>query len=88
MSDDNGVQNARRLLEITEEMLRLARTGDWEGLARRSADQERLSRTLFERPVPSEAAAMVAACVGRVLELEQEIIGLATGYRVRTAQGT
>lgn len=74
-------QTARRLLDLTREMLALGWADDWVEFAAREEDRQRLSRDLFATPVPREAAPLVADCIRRVLDLDQELIALAEAQR-------
>lgn len=77
---------ARRLLELTREMLDLGRDGDWVLFAQREEERQNLSRAIFATPVPREAAPAVAECIRRVLDLDQELITLAEAHRDKAAR--
>lgn len=78
---DDHERAARRLLELTREMLDLGRVGDWVLFAQREEERQALSRTIFATPVPRAAAPLVADCIRRVLDLDQELITLAEAHR-------
>lgn len=80
------VQAARRLLELTREMLDLGKAGDWVLFAQREQERQSLSRAIFATPVPREAAPLVADCIRRVLDLDQELITLAEEQREKAAR--
>jgi hypothetical protein len=77
---------ARRLLALTHEMLTLGRQGDWVLFSQREEERQQLSRDLFATPVPREAAAVVADCVRRVLDIDQQLIALADEHREEAAK--
>lgn len=77
---------AQRLLELTREMLDLGQSGDWVLFAQREEERQGLSRAIFATPVPREAAPMVAECIRRVLDLDQELITLAEAHRDKAAR--
>lgn len=77
---------ARRLLELTREMLDLGQGGDWVLFAQREEERQSLSRAIFATPVPREAAPLVAECIRRVLDLDQELITLAEAHRDKAAR--
>ncbi|WP_435104267.1 flagellar protein FliT [Arhodomonas sp. AD133] len=79
-------RTARRLLELTQEMLKLGEGGDWVAFAEREVERQRLSQELFATPVPRDAAPVVADCVRRVLDLDQELITLAESHREEAAR--
>ncbi len=78
---DDHERAARRLLELTREMLDMGRVGDWVRFAQREEERQALSRTIFATPVPRAAAPLVADCIRRVLDLDQELITLAEAHR-------
>ncbi|MDN5849941.1 MAG: flagellar protein FliT [Nitrococcus sp.] len=80
------LQAARRLLDLTREMLALGRTGDWALFAEREEERQWLSRDLFATPVPRAAAPLVADCIRRVLDLDQELTALAEAQRDNAAR--
>ncbi len=77
---------ARRLLALTHDMLTLGRQGDWVLFSQREEERQQLSRDLFATPVPRAAAAVVAGCVRRVLDIDQELIALADSNREEAAK--
>ncbi len=77
---------ATRLLELTEEMLALARAGDWSAFGQCERDRRLVSQELFALPVPPADAPAVTEQVRRVLELDQALIALATQGRAEAAQ--
>ena len=82
---DHGVR-AERLLALTREMLRLAEAGDWVLLAERENERQNLSAELFATPVPREAAPVVADCIRRLLDLDQDLLTLVQAHREEAAQ--
>lgn len=85
MADDRARQ-AQRLLELTREMLELARSKDWPALAVREGERQEVARELFASPVPQAAAAAVADAVRQVLDIDQELIVLADAGREEAAR--
>ena len=79
--DDNRAIQAHRLLELTREMLELAKSKDWPALAVREAERQEVARELFASPVPQSAASAVAECVRDVLTIDQELIVLTEAGR-------
>jgi hypothetical protein len=77
---------ARRLLELTRDMIDLGNAGDWVLFAQREDERQQLSRELFATPVPREAARVVADCVREVLDLDQQLISLAESGRDEAAR--
>lgn len=77
---------ACRLLDLTREMLDLGRAGDWVLFAQREEERQNLSRVIFATPVPRAAAPLVADCIRRVLDLDQELISLAEAHRDKAAR--
>ena len=73
MTPDDKKQAARRLLGLTEQMLREARREDWAALAAMEGQRRELSEALFAEPVPAEAVETVSHCVRELLELDPEI---------------
>ncbi|MDN5870933.1 MAG: flagellar protein FliT [Nitrococcus sp.] len=86
MTPAERVQTARRLLDLTREMLALGRAGDWARFADREEERRRLSRDLFATPVPREAAPPVGDCIRRVLDLDRELTALAEAHRDNAAR--
>lgn len=76
---------AQRLLTLTEEMVHLGQQGDWAAFAQREDERQTLSGELFATPVPREAAAVVADCIRRVLDLDQRLFQLAESHRDEAA---
>ncbi|MFV8833599.1 flagellar protein FliT [Aquisalimonas sp. APHAB1-3] len=81
MSADEKKQSARRLLGLSEQMLRAARQGEWASVAELEAQRRDLSQQLFADPVPAEAADVVNHCVRELLALDPELIQLAEAAR-------
>lgn len=77
--------NARHLLSLTREMLDLGRAGDWVSFVQREQERQRVAHELFATPVPREAAAVVADCIRRVLDVDHELIALAEAHRDEAA---
>lgn len=86
MGPQEREEAARRLLALTREMLDLARAGEWPLFAQREQLRQEISQELFATPVPREAAPVVADCVRRVLDLDQELITLAEAGREEAAR--
>jgi len=82
---DHGAR-AERLLALTRDMLRLAETGDWVLLAERENERQNLSAELFATPVPRESAPVVAECIRRLLDLDQDLLTLVQSHRDEAAQ--
>ncbi|MCC5857855.1 MAG: flagellar protein FliT [Ectothiorhodospiraceae bacterium] len=74
-------QMARRLLGLTEQMLRAARSGDWTAVGEFETQRQQAARDLFATPVPEDAASTVEYCVSRVLELDPELLRLVSQAR-------
>ncbi|UEX79781.1 flagellar protein FliT [Sediminicurvatus halobius] len=72
---------ARQLLALTREMVELGQAGDWPAFAARERERQQLSSELFASPVPREAATVVADCIRRVLDLDQELFALTEAHR-------
>ncbi|HKJ95931.1 MAG TPA: flagellar protein FliT [Gammaproteobacteria bacterium] len=85
-SADEREANARRLLELTREMLDLGRAGEWVSFVERERERQDVAQELFATPVPREAAAVVAECIRRVLDLDHELISLAEAHRDEAAE--
>jgi len=83
---EDQAQLAERLLELTQEMLQLARAKDWPALAEREQQRHQLARDLFAQPVPREHAPTVADCVRKVLDIDQELITLTEKGRDEAAR--
>jgi hypothetical protein len=79
-------KKAFRLLELTQAMLAMARTGDWVGLARGEHERQELARDLFATPVPQDAAATVAECIRQMLDLDSELLVLTSAAREEAAR--
>ncbi|MBA1146974.1 flagellar protein FliT [Ectothiorhodospiraceae bacterium WFHF3C12] len=86
MGPEEREEAARRLLDLTREMLDLAKSGDWPLFAQRELRRQELSQALFATPVPREAAPVVADCIRRVLDMDQELITLADKGREEAAR--
>lgn len=82
---DHGAR-AERLLALTRDMLQLAEAGDWVLLAERESERQSLSAELFATPVPRESAPVVAECIRRVLDLDQDLLSLVHSHRDEAAQ--
>ncbi len=76
---------AARLLKLTQEMLSLARAGDWSAFAQCEQERRSVCRELFATPVPDEEAPAVAERIRGVLELDQALIELATQGRAEAS---
>lgn len=66
-------------------MVVLGERGDWVLFAQREEERQHFSRELFATPVPREAASVVAECVRRVLDLDQQLVALADAHRDEAA---
>lgn len=74
-------QMGRRLLGLTEQMLRAARSGDWTAVGEYEIQRQQAARDLFATPVPESAANTVEYCVSQVLALDPELIRLVSQAR-------
>jgi len=74
-------QMARRLLGLTEQMLRAARSGDWAAVAEHEAQRQNAARDLFASPIPEGAVSTVEYCVAQLLELDPELLRLVSQAR-------
>lgn len=81
MTADEKKQAARRLLGLTEEMLRAARQGDWPAVAAKEGQRRELSEALFADPIPTEAVETVQHCIRELLEIDPELQRLAVAAR-------
>lgn len=81
MTADEKKQSARRLLGLTEQMLRAARQQEWATVAELEGQRRELSQQLFAEPVPAEASEVVNHCVRELLALDPELIKLAEEAR-------
>ena len=81
MNADDKKQAARRLLGLTEQMLREARKEDWAAVAAMEGQRRELSETLFAEPVPDEAVDVVRRCISELLEIDPELQRLASAAR-------
>lgn len=77
---------ARRLLALTREMVERGQAGDWPAFAARERERQQLSSELFASPVPRAAAPVVADCIRRVLDLDQELFTLTETHRDEAAR--
>ncbi|MCC5810649.1 MAG: flagellar protein FliT [Ectothiorhodospiraceae bacterium] len=83
---DERKQVARRLLGITEDMLRAARKADWAAMAQLETERQQLAQQLFATPIPADAVVTVEYCVSKVLELDPELLSLAEAGKSSSAQ--
>lgn len=79
-------RTAHRLLALTREMVELGQAGDWPAFAAREQERQQLSSELFASPVPRAAAPVVADCIRRVLDLDQELFTLTETHRDEAAR--
>ena len=86
MGPEEREEAAQRLLALTREMLELARAGEWPLFAQREQQRQEISQALFATPVPREAAPVVADCIRRVLDMDQELITQAEEGREQAAR--
>ena len=73
MDAEEKKQAARRLLGLTETMLRAARQEDWETVAAHEQERRELAHTLFAEPLPAEAVDVVRRCLTELLEIDPEL---------------
>jgi hypothetical protein len=78
-----AAQALQTAVELTEEMLCMARRAEWRLVAELEQRRRPLIRVAFDRPVPPPAADVAAALTRRLCGLNDELISL--GERSRGA---
>ena len=81
--NDVRFQALRDIIKITEQMLIMARKNHWQQVAEMEAERRRLVQCCFQRPVPEHDASDVAAAIGEILRLNEEIAELGQQWRDR-----
>ena len=69
------------VLTLSETMLSEASDGDWERLAERESERQRLVWALFAEPLSRYEMQLHNACLARVLEISHALTQLATAQR-------
>lgn len=73
---DGWVTELNNLEVLSEEMLALARAGEWDEVMSREERRRGLIEALFTQPIPSEAASRLAAAIRAILAGDAVILAL------------
>ena len=91
LPDDHLLSAQRRdaveaILRMTDRMLELARSGEWQPLIELEAERKPLIEAFFSHPVEAAEAPAVATFIRRVQELDAQVVTLAEQGRESTAE--
>ena len=65
-----------QLQVLSQEMLQLARAGDWESVTEWEERRRSLLEDLFRQPLPPSLSPAIAACIWKVLTCDSEVLAL------------
>lgn len=75
------------LLELTQHMLQMAQTEEWQTLVSLEATRKDLIAALFAPPLAAEHAPEVVNVIREILVIDQQIIALSEAGRQQAANG-
>jgi hypothetical protein len=76
-------QALRDIIEITQQMLIMARENQWQQVVEMEAERRRLVEVCFQRPTSEQDAPDVAAAIGEILRINEEVAELGQQWRGR-----
>ncbi len=77
----------QKALEITEEMMKDARNGNWDGLAQLDSKRQLVLEKAFAGKIYPEEAETMAEFINHILKINQELVSLSSKKRDSYADG-
>lgn len=81
-----GAEALQAALDLTEEMLSVARHAEWSRVMELDQQRRPLIQTAFNRPIPPPSAEVVAGLTRRLRRLNDELISLSEQRRAALSQ--
>ena len=79
--DTARLQVLQNIIQISKQMLLMARENQWQHVAEMDAQRRLMVQGCFQRAAPEQDASQVAAAIGEILRLNQEVAELGQQWR-------